>query len=159
MDDRLELTNAAPSRRDFCAHACQALSALAVGIALEGCGGGGSPAGPSGISSLPMLAGTVNGNSVQVSVDSLASVGSAALVQATGATLLIARTAADAFNAFGAGCTHQACTITGFAAPNFACPCHGSLFSTNGDVVQGPATRALTKLSTSLAGNTLTITA
>ena len=163
MDDRLELTDAVSSRREFCAHACQALTALALGTALPACGGGGgNPAGPSPAPTLSTLAGTVSGNTVTVTVDGagpLGSTGGAALVSAGGNALLVARVGADTFNAFSATCTHQACTINSYAAPNFQCPCHGSRFNTNGDVVQGPASRALTKLTTSYAGNTLTITA
>jgi Rieske Fe-S protein len=85
-------------------------------------------------------------------------VGSAALVNAGGASVLVAHTAADTFAAFNATCTHQACTITAWAAPNFECPCHGSLFNTNGDVMRGPASRALQKYTASLSGNTLTVT-
>jgi len=161
MADRLDVIPAdLPTRRAFCTAACQAaLSTVALGALLEGCGGGSSsnPSGPSGASNLPVLAGTLNGNVLTVAVDSVA-VGSAALVSAGGTSVLIAHTAADTFSAFSSMCTHQACTITGWSAPNFLCPCHGSLFSASGQVVRGPASRALTQYGTSLVGNTLTVT-
>lgn len=56
-------------------------------------------------------------------------------------------------------CTHQGCGIAYSAASNnFPCPCHGSVFSTNGSVVNGPATVALKSHSVVKVGNTLTIT-
>ena len=39
-------------------------------------------------------------------------------------------------------CTHLGCTVAR-SADGFACPCHGSRFARNGEVVRGPAPRAL----------------
>lgn len=39
-------------------------------------------------------------------------------------------------------CTHLGCVCQG-AGDGFKCPCHGSVFDTNGNVVKGPAPRAL----------------
>lgn len=39
-------------------------------------------------------------------------------------------------------CTHLGCTVT-VNARGFECPCHGSVFSRDGRVIQGPATSAL----------------
>lgn len=159
MEDRLDpcptfLPLVSTNRRQFCG----SLAALALGAALPACGGGGSsPSSPSGSSNLPVLTGTPSGNSLTVAVDSVAA-GSAAIVTGGNAAVLIARTGAETFTAFNATCTHEACTITNWSAPNFLCPCHGSMFSSAGQVVRGPATRALTQYATALSGNTLTIT-
>jgi len=162
MDDRLLPIESLPSRRDFCTTACQALSILTVGAIAQGCGGGGgSPSGPSSAPSLPTVGGTVSGGTVLVTVDAaspLATVGGVAAVSAGGNNLLVAHTAADTFSALTSTCTHQACTINGYSAPVFQCPCHGSQFSTAGDVVRGPAGAPLRKYATSFAGNVLTIT-
>ncbi len=50
----------------------------------------------------------------------------------------------DALGVFAISCvcTHLGCTV-GRSADGFACPCHGSRFAKNGEVVRGPAPRAL----------------
>jgi Rieske Fe-S protein len=153
------------SRREFCAHACQVASAIALGTLVQNCGGGGNPAGPSGGGgSAPQLAtvnATVANGVATLTVDGsspLNSVGGAALVRTSSGNLLVARTAQDAFTALTATCTHEACTITGFQSPAFVCPCHGSRFDTRGAVINGPATRPLQTFPTQFAGTTLSIT-
>jgi Rieske Fe-S protein len=42
-------------------------------------------------------------------------------------------------------CTHLGCTVKA-TEQGFSCPCHGSRFSRRGDVLNGPATRALERL-------------
>ena len=42
-------------------------------------------------------------------------------------------------------CTHLGCTVKG-TAEGFACPCHGSRFTSGGEVVMGPAPRPLGRL-------------
>jgi cytochrome b6-f complex iron-sulfur subunit len=155
---RLDPTDS--TRREFCAHACQAASLLALGV-FAGCGGGGSPTSPSSGSApqLSSVSGSVSGRVVTVNIDSaspLATVGGAATTQTSLGTFLIARTGQDSFTALTAICTHEQCTVSGFASSRFVCPCHGSQYSTSGAVVQGPATRSLTSYSTQFANNVLT---
>ena len=152
------------TRRDFCARSCWSALALAgvAGFAAlsEACGGGG-PTGPSGnLPSLPVVTGIVANNTLTVTVDSsspLASIGAAALVQGASVPVLAVHTGDNAFSAFSAICTHQTCTITGFANNRFVCPCHGSQFDTSGNVVSGPAAQRLSRYNTQFAGTTLTI--
>ena len=149
------------TRRQFCTGLCHVSALAALGITLESCGGG-SPAGPSGDvgSALPMISASVANNAFMLTVDAaspLAAVGSAALAQTSAGNFLLARTTQDAILAFTATCTHEACTITRFDSGAFACPCHGSRFSTAGAVLNGPASRALRQFATQFAANVLTV--
>jgi cytochrome b6-f complex iron-sulfur subunit len=55
-------------------------------------------------------------------------------------------------------CTHQGCTV-GYnqGKKDIECPCHGSVFSTSGSVLVGPAISPLRSYTVSEAGNILTI--
>jgi cytochrome b6-f complex iron-sulfur subunit len=149
-------------RREFCAHACQAMSLVAVGSVLQGCGGSStSPSNAGGGSSLPTINAAVSNRTIAVTVDAaspLASVGGTALVQTTSGNFLVARISQEAFSALTAVCTHEGCTVSNVSGTTFICPCHGSQFSTSGSVVKSPASRPLTSFATQFAGNTLTIT-
>ncbi len=153
-------------RREFCAHACQAMSLVAVGAVLPGCSSGGSPTSPSvssggNGSALPTVTGAVSGRAVTVPLaagSALAAVGGTALVQSSIGNFLVARISEQAFSALTAVCTHEGCTVSNVSGTTFICPCHGSRFSTSGAVLQSPATRALTVFATAFASETLTIT-
>ena len=153
----------APSRRDFCAGGCRALALAAVAgpaaAALQACGGTSSPSGVNA-PALPVIAGTAGPAGITVAVDAnspLAAAGSAALVQSSRGSFLVARTGAEAFTAVTATCTHQSCTVSGFDSGVYVCPCHGSRYDTGGRVVNGPATRALQQFPAALSGGILTI--
>jgi Rieske Fe-S protein len=51
----------------------------------------------------------------------------------------------DDFLALDLTCTHLGCTVKA-TGQGFSCPCHGSRFGRGGDVVKGPAPRALRRL-------------
>ena len=62
------------------------------------------------------------------------------------------------FIALSSECTHQGCMVSyDHGNGNLPCPCHGSVFSTTGSVVQGPANSALKKYDVSQNGDILTI--
>jgi cytochrome b6-f complex iron-sulfur subunit len=148
-----------PTRREFCARACGALSVAALGSLLPACGG--SPTSPSSAPSLPTVSANVANGAIALTIDSsspLSAVGSAALVQASGANFLVAHTGQDAFTALTAICTHEACIVSGFENQRYVCPCHGSQYNLSGAVVQGPAPSALRQFATRFSGNALTIT-
>ena len=44
-------------------------------------------------------------------------------------------------------CTHLGCRINKLEDDKFICPCHGSQFNLDGNVIIGPATASLKKLS------------
>jgi cytochrome b6-f complex iron-sulfur subunit len=151
------------TRREFCLHACQAASLAVFGntlaTLLAGCGSE-NPVDSSG-GNIARIQAVVANNTITLAIDAnspLAAVGSAALVQASNNSLLVARTAQDTFAAVTAVCTHQACVITGYNNQIYTCPCHGSQFNTSGRVVRGPATSALRTFPTQFANNQLTIT-
>lgn len=150
------------TRREFFTTSSQLTSAAAVMAFLQGCGGGGgggNPSSPSGVQ-LPLIQATVANGTITVPIDAsspLAAVGGAALLMTPSGRFLAARTTPDAFVAFTATCTHETCTITGYANPRFVCPCHGSTFDMNGRPVSGPAPRALRQYATSFADNVLSI--
>ena len=71
--------------------------------------------------------------------------------------IIVANTSGG-YIALSSECTHQGCTVSyNSASNNLPCACHGSVFSTNGSVVNGPATAALKSYSVSKTGNVLTI--
>ncbi len=67
---------------------------------------------------------------------------------ATSGPGLVLRPSSDHFVAFSAVCPHAGCTVRYQSGAHLiACPCHGSQFDpTTGAVIQGPATRGLTKI-------------
>jgi len=58
----------------------------------------------------------------------------------------------EGFYAISTTCTHLGCAVTR-SSGGFACPCHGSRFDGKGNVVAGPAPRALPWLEVSRAAN------
>jgi len=47
---------------------------------------------------------------------------------------------------FSSSCTHLGCKINHVSENELICPCHGSRFSTDGMVLNGPAQKSLRKL-------------
>ena len=142
------------SRRSFVV----ATGATVAG-ALAGCGGGGSsPAAPStpaptptpapaGELRLPLMA---VGETVATSV---------ILVGGLVTPLAVTRLGATEVVTVSRVCTHQGCTVAlpGAAGATLDCPCHGSRFLTNGQVVNGPAARALSQFPTRIVGNEVVV--
>jgi cytochrome b6-f complex iron-sulfur subunit len=56
-------------------------------------------------------------------------------------------------------CTHQGCTV-GYnsTAGDIECPCHGSVYSTSGSVINGPAPLPLKSYPVTITGTILSIT-
>ncbi len=64
----------------------------------------------------------------------------------------------DGFIALSSVCTHQGCQVGyNHGNGNLPCPCHGSVFSITGSVMEGPASSPLKKYNLTLDGNILTI--
>jgi Rieske Fe-S protein len=122
--------------------------------------GGGSPTSPSDpASALGRVAGRFTGTGVQATIagSALADVGGAVLVESNAGVFLLARTGASEFSAIEAVCTHEGCTITGAAGDIYVCPCHGSRYNRNGQVVNGPAKSSLRQYATSMTDGVVTI--
>jgi cytochrome b6-f complex iron-sulfur subunit len=72
--------------------------------------------------------------------------------------IIIARTLTDEFLAVSSLCTHQQVLLDFQASDNrFYCSGHGSLFSTTGAVINGPAAAPLKQYKTTRTGNSLRI--
>lgn len=64
----------------------------------------------------------------------------------------------ESFIALSSLCTHQSCQVGyNHGNGNLPCPCHGSVFSTTGSVLEGPASSPLKKYTVSQEGDILTI--
>ena len=73
--------------------------------------------------------------------------------------IIIIRSGESQYVALSKIWTHQGCTVLYNAADNdLPCPCHGSLYSISGSVINGPAPNSLKKYSTKIDGNNLIIT-
>lgn len=56
--------------------------------------------------------------------------------------------------AVGAICTHLGCTVEyNKEADELHCPCHGSVFEVNGNVIEGPARSPLPVIEVKVEGN------
>jgi cytochrome b6-f complex iron-sulfur subunit len=72
--------------------------------------------------------------------------------------IIIANTGSNVFVALDSTCTHAGCTISyNNSNKNFPCPCHGSIFSTSGSVLNGPAATALKTHNVTRSGDILTV--
>ena len=75
---------------------------------------------------------------------------------------LLFRTKAGELGAVNAVCTHAGCIVNWSAenpAKAFGCPCHGSVFTVDGKVVQGPANKPLARYKVKLQGGDAVLTA
>jgi len=70
--------------------------------------------------------------------------------------IYVRRDGAGAFVALLAACTHQGCQPDRIG-DRLVCPCHGSEFSLEGDVLEGPAERPLVRYPVSQEGSDIVI--
>lgn len=83
--------------------------------------------------------------------------GQSALIEAgLRAPIAVTRQGEGDFLVTGTECNHQNCAVER-RGPGWACPCHGALFSLEGDLSRGPATKPLTRYQWTLDGDQLTI--
>ncbi|MEM1136067.1 MAG: Rieske (2Fe-2S) protein [Bacteroidota bacterium] len=70
---------------------------------------------------------------------------------------IVRKVGEEAFIALSRVCTHQGCVIDVNEDASFSCPCHGSEFTKDGEVTNGPAERALSSFKIEKEGNALTV--
>ncbi len=72
--------------------------------------------------------------------------------------IIIIRSTDIVYLALSKVCTHLQCTVTYSSSnKNIPCPCHGSLYTTSGAVINGPAPNPLKSYDVKKNGNILTI--
>lgn len=157
-----ELEQGRTTRRDFLGTTCPAIAGLALGMGLIGCDSGSSmdePEGPTG----ELIDTGISIEGATITLD-LTKEQAGVLAERNG-FLFISRAQVVAVNvgnnnirAFTSVCTHAACDVNSFSNGALECPCHGSRFSTSGQAIQGPATRALTEFDVARDGDIVTIT-
>ena len=149
------------SRRRFCAGACQVASGATLATLFTACGGGSptSPSGGGGSAPLGLVAGQFSTGRVAVPVvgTALANEGGAVVVDSVAGVFLLARTGTSTFTAVEGICTHEGCKVTDADGDNYVCPCHGSRYTRNGQVVRGPAVASLRRYTTSFTDGVVTI--
>lgn len=123
-----------------------------------GCGGGDTVA-PEEMTKLPkVLSGLIN---IAVKdFPQLMKVGGGLIGSAEGMAdpLAIVRESESQFAVVSGMCTHMRCVLR-YNQLNVAleCPCHGSSFELDGQVINGPATKALARMTFEFDGQTLGI--
>ncbi len=156
------------SRREFFVKSASSLAVISatglVSTIISSCAGSG-PSGPSNVSSLNIIQGTVSNNEISISIGSsspVANKNTRALVEYNngGAAVIVEHNSDGTFSAISGICTHQGCIVTDFDGTNndFVCPCHGSRFDLTGNVVQGPAPSKLRTYATRVENSSLIIT-
>ncbi len=140
-----------PTRRQFLAAVAATAASAAAASALDACG---VPTGPSfAIVGPPQVKIPLMAVGQTVGVDN---------VGEGGVGMAVTRVSATSVVAVSRMCTHQACTIGLPGSPGGAmqCPCHGSLFTVQGGVVQGPAFAPLRTFTATIdsANNQVVIT-
>lgn len=59
------------------------------------------------------------------------------------------------FTGFSAVCPHAGCAVAKVDGAQVICPCHGSTFGLDGEVLSGPAREALTPASITVRGDSI----
>lgn len=71
---------------------------------------------------------------------------------------LLVRHADGGWQAITAHCTHRGCVVAWDAgAAEWQCPCHGSRYAPDGQVIKGPAQRPLTEAPARVQGDSLVV--
>lgn len=71
--------------------------------------------------------------------------------------IVVTQPAAGQFTGLSAICPHQGCAVSSITDGAILCACHGSLFSLDGAVVQGPAQQPLAQRPVTVADGSVTL--
>lgn len=111
---------------------------------------------------LPAVAAHAAGSKVAIplaKLEPLKSVGGSIVLKVKDKLLLLVRDGATSVRAFNPVCTHRQCVVAFNAGEKkIKCPCHGSQFDLNGNVVHGPAPRPLETYAAELVGEQIIVT-
>ncbi len=91
---------------------------------------------------------------------SLANIGAAITIpdpQNTARPMIVLRYSQTSIVALSSQCTYEGCQVSLPSGGIYTCPCCGSQYDSLGNVVKGPATKALTSYDAQLSGETITI--
>lgn len=135
-------------RKTVLAGAGVGMAALAVAACSSGSDSGSSESGSSPAES--------TGGAESSSAEALAPtadvpVGSGVIV----GEVVVTQPEAGDFKGFSAVCTHSGCLLNEIADGTINCPCHGSKFSLDGEVVNGPATKPLEPVAVRVQGDSI----
>ena len=152
------------TRRDFFVKSASAVAIVStsgiISSIITSCT---SPTGPNGnYSTLETIQKSVVNNEISIDIPSspIANKNTRALVKYNnGNAILVEHNTDDTYRAISGICTHQSCVVSGYDAGSsvFVCPCHGSRFDLQGNVVQGPAGSNLRSYTTRVENNSLII--
>ena len=129
------------SRRQFLAAAAATAASAAAASALDACG---SPFAPGSAIQGP--------STVRVALPNVGQTVGVDNVGEGGQGIAVTRLATDQVVAVSRQCTHQGCTVNlpSSSGSYMVCPCHGSFFTVQGAVVQGPASAPLRTFATAI---------
>ncbi|MEH3138825.1 MAG: Rieske (2Fe-2S) protein [Mycobacterium kyogaense] len=119
-------------------------------VALAACSGGSSSESGASSSASDAPSGSA-GSAEALAKTADVPVGSGVIV---GKTVVTQPNAGD-FKAFSAVCTHSGCLVNKIADGTIDCPCHGSKFSLDGAVVNGPAKKPLEPITVRVQGDSI----
>jgi cytochrome b6-f complex iron-sulfur subunit len=127
------------SRRQFLAQSALTMATVAV---VAACGNG--QIGPTAVT----VPNNNGGHAAVITVGKFAALATVGTLVQINNYLVVKRLGATSFTAFSMVCTHQGC-LTMLESNAFYCPCHGSIFDSNGRATSGPATVPLQQYATS----------
>jgi len=140
------------------------LGLAGVGGAVAGCATGAVPFDATVAGTMPhdeeVPTPTVNaaGQTVPIEVASTTDIPVGGGMVISRVNLVVTQPVAGEFKAFSTVCPHVGCVLDKVANGTIDCPCHGSTFRiSDGAVVTGPATRALTPVAVTVVNGMITL--